>query len=85
MLDFFDLVDGAYNHADDDRTLIERSLELSSKEMEATNEELQRRVLEAEEKTAEFEKLNSLMVGRELKMIELKAKISQYEQDSINK
>lgn len=50
------------------------------------NEELEDRVkertAELEKKTAELEKINSLFVGRELRMIELKEKIQELEREN---
>ena len=66
------LVSDTYDHAEEDRSMIERSLEISSKELG----ELNKKTLDESEKIkaslAETERLNKLMVDRELKMIELK-------------
>lgn len=80
VLAFFDLISTSYKNADADRALVERSLELSSKELSQINARLTQRVKEAEEKTAELEKMNDLMVGRELKMIDLKKEIKSLKQ-----
>lgn len=57
---FIEAVDAAYHQADDDRALIERSLELTSQELIARNEQLRQRREELEimikERTAALEK-----------------------------
>ncbi len=72
IADLLKLVSDTYDHAEDDRLMIERSLEVSSKELG----ELNRKTKEESEKLKtsfeEAERLNKLMIDRELKMIELK-------------
>ncbi len=74
---FLKLVSDTYDHADDDRTMIERSLDISSKELG----DLNKKTLEESEKLKsnllELEKMNKLMIDRELKMIELKKEIEK--------
>ena len=47
--DFLEAVDAAYAQADTDRTMVERSLELMSQELNQRNEELRQRLWEKEE------------------------------------
>ncbi len=69
---FLKLVSDTYDHAEDDRVLIEHSMELSSKELS----ELNKKTIEESDKLktnlGELERMNKLMIDRELKMIELK-------------
>lgn len=53
---FLDAIDEAYRSADDDRLMMERSMELASREIMEQNEELARQV---EEKTVALESLRS--------------------------
>ncbi|MBU2524341.1 hypothetical protein KKG71_04060 [Patescibacteria group bacterium] len=77
--EFIKAVDGAYRNADDDRILAERSLEISSKEMSVINEKLKKEVIESEAKAEKLREMNSFLVNRELKMIELKERIKELE------
>ena len=77
VLKLLETISTSYDNFDNDRLLIERSLELSSKELIEKNKELQDEIKIAEQKAKKIEKLNELMVGRELKMIELKEKIKE--------
>mgnify|MGYP001618146022 CR=1 FL=1 len=45
--------------------------------LKARGEELEKKSRQIEEKLSEVERLNKLMVGRELRMIELKKEIAQ--------
>lgn len=76
LLEFFELVNQTYIHADEGRELIERSLELSSSELTEINTELVKETKQLKAERRKLEKLNKLMVGRELKMIEQKEKIA---------
>lgn len=62
---------------------LERQVNEKTKELQGIKghleEEVARRTQELEEKLFEVEKLNKLMVGREVRMFELKEKIKQYE------
>ena len=62
-------VNTAYHQADTDRTLLERALDLTSKELLKKNQQLQN------EKTS-LEAANRLMMGREERVLELKEEIN---------
>jgi hypothetical protein len=70
-------VSDTYTHTDEDRALIERSLELSSREMMQKNSNLEQEKQKLEEKTHQLERMNKLMIDRELKMVELKQQIKK--------
>ena len=67
-------VSDAYTHSDESYSLLERSLELSSKELEAKVEEARH--------AKELEQLNNFMVGRELKMVELKEEVKKLKEEN---
>ena len=69
---FIKLVSDTYDHAEEDRLLIERSLEISSKELGELNKKLKEEAETMKKNFSELERMNRLMVDRELKMIELK-------------
>ena len=73
--DFLKAISDTYKHNDEDRALIERSLDLSSKELSENNQKLRGNIAAEQAKTDELERMNKLMVDRELKMIELKREI----------
>ena len=72
---FLELIGSTYDHADEDRLLIERSMEISSKEMGELNKKLTAESERIKTNIDELERMNKLMVDRELKMIELKKEI----------
>ncbi|MBU0571422.1 MAG: response regulator [Candidatus Omnitrophica bacterium] len=74
-----ELASAAAAAADTER---KRSEELASinKELRTTNDEVQKAKQELEKRTETVEKLNTFMVGRELKMIELKKRIKELEE-----
>lgn len=74
---FFASVSEAYKRNDEDRGLIERSLEISSRELGEKNQQLRDEIVQAREQAEELEKLNKLMIGRELKMIDLKKQLAK--------
>lgn len=78
---FLKSVSDSYNHADEDRELIERSLDLSSEELNRKNDQLSQEIKQVKEQTDELQRLNDLMVGRELKMISLKKRINELEEE----
>ncbi len=69
------LVSDAYDHAEEDRLLIERSLEISSRELGSLNERTRQESEKLKLTVNELERMNNLMVDRELKMMELKEEI----------
>lgn len=74
---FLQLVDKTYDSAEEDRLLIERSLEISSKEMGALNAQLRADSTELRKEMAKTERMNEFMVDRELKMVALKKEIAE--------
>lgn len=77
MEEFLKLVSDTYDHNDEDRLLIERSLDLSSKELGGLNKKIMEESEKLKTGMSELERINKLMVDRELKMIELKKEISE--------
>lgn len=78
--EFVAAIDSTYTHFDEDRKLLERSIEISSTELQQINEQLKQenealRNSKAENK--ELEQMNKFMIGRELRMAELKETIAQ--------
>ena len=69
---FLKVVSDTYDSAEEDRKLIERSLEISSKELGGLNEKLRAESDAQKKNIDELARMNKLMVDRELKMIELK-------------
>jgi two-component system NtrC family sensor kinase len=65
-------VSDTYDHAEEDRLMIERSLEISSKELGELNKKTKEESDKIKTNLGETEHLNTLMIDRELKMIELK-------------
>ena len=78
----FAAISDTYTHFDEDRRLIERSLELSSKEMNEKNELLNAEIAKAKQSTDEFRRLNKFMINRELKMVELKELIEKLKDEN---
>jgi len=79
----FNAISETYVHFDEDRLLIERSLELSSKEMNEKNKLLSEEIANVQKNSKEIKHLNDFMINRELKMVELKKNIKKLE-DEIN-
>jgi hypothetical protein len=80
MTRFFQTVSDTYESNDQDRELIERSLDLSSKELVGINEKMAKEASALNEKSEELERFNKLMIGRELQMIELKRQIKELQE-----
>lgn len=81
---FLAAVSDVYEHCDHDRLLLGRSLELSSKELTDINRQLRgeiEKVKAGRAENRELEKMNKLMVGRELEMIKLKEGIKKLEEE----
>jgi two-component system, NtrC family, sensor kinase len=70
--EFLKIVSDTYDHAEEDRKMIERSLDLSSKELGDLNKKTMDEAEKLKKSVGELERMNKLMVDRELKMIELK-------------
>src|SRR5438105_1567046 len=70
-------VSETYQHYEDDHALIERSLEISSRELTENNQKLRQEVANAQDNASDFQKMNALVVGRELRMVELKDEIKK--------
>jgi uncharacterized membrane-anchored protein len=77
--EFLKLVSDVYDHSDEDRLMMERSLDISSKELEEFNRKTREEADKMKVTLAETDRMNKLMVNRELKMMELKKRISEYE------
>jgi|GEM_PF-2370184 len=73
---FLEAVSDAYTHADEDRARAERSLDLSSKEMAEVNGKLEEEIKRVKEQADELERLNTVMIGRELRVIDLKKEVN---------
>jgi hypothetical protein len=69
------MVSDTYDHAEEDRQMIERSLEISSKELGEYNARTKEESEKLKKTVDELERMNKLMIDRELKMIELKKEI----------
>ncbi|MES2006650.1 MAG: hypothetical protein V4436_00915 [Patescibacteria group bacterium] len=76
---FLTLVSDTYDHAEEDRLMIERSLDISSKELGELNKKTREESDKIKESLGETERMNTLMIDRELKMIELKKRIAELE------
>lgn len=74
---FLVLVEGAYSNFNDDKAMLERSLEISSKEHIELNTKIKEESEKLKTNFIELERMNKLMVDRELKMIELKKEIEE--------
>ena len=70
------LVSETYDHSEEDRLMIERSMEISSKELGQLNTQVREESEALKTKLKELERMNNLMVDRELRMIELKKEIA---------
>lgn len=75
MSELIALIDATYVHNDEDRELIERSLDISSQELGGLNKRLREESDSMKKTLDELGRMNKLMINRELKMIELKKEI----------
>lgn len=62
------------------RKKVETELKEKNQEMENINEELNQRQVILEQRTKELGTMNKLMIGRELKMTELKQQVKQLQE-----
>ncbi|MBN3037719.1 MAG: hypothetical protein JW834_04720 [Candidatus Diapherotrites archaeon] len=83
---FIKAIDEAYKQADKDRAMVERSLELISDEFMALNRKLKADIErgkhaeeQLKEKLSEVEKLNKFLLGREMRIVDLKEKLEDLE------
>ncbi len=76
-----DMISETYTNFEDDHNLIERSLELSSRELNELNEKLRADNSATKKRADELKLLNEVMMGRELKMIELKNEIKSLREE----
>ncbi len=71
---------------EEEKQVLEIKVRARNRELEEMNKELEERIKERtseiEKKLKEFEKINKLMVGRELKMIELKKELEKYKKEN---
>jgi len=72
---FFEVISRTYDSFEEDRKMTERSMEISSRELSEANKVLSQEVAKSKKRAFDLEKLNSLMINRELKMMELKKEI----------
>lgn len=77
-----DIVSKTYEDYEREYALMERSLNISSKELMEANKNIQNEFKSTQERASELERLNQLMVDRELKMIELKEEIKKLKADT---
>lgn len=70
-------INKTYEDYDKEHDLIERSLEISSKELTELNEKLRGEVETTEGRAKKLEDLNEMMIDREIKMVELKKELKE--------
>ena len=75
VAEFLQAIDEAYEQADVDRTLLERSLELVSRELMQKHDALKQETQRLEAKMKQLELLNAAMMGREERILELKQEL----------
>lgn len=78
---FLQVISKTYTDNDREHALIERSLEISSKELTEANKRLRQEITTTIERAEKLEKLNDLMIDREIKMVELKKDIKKLKQE----
>ncbi len=76
-----DIVNQQLKAANQQLVASEQQLRAANQQMVAANQQLSASEKKVQEKVLELESSNKLMVGRELKMVELKEKIARYEKD----
>jgi chromosome segregation ATPase len=81
QLKLFEAISKTYSDYEKDYALVERSLDLSSKELSEVNNRIRSEADTIKERATELEKLNGLMINRELKMVELKERIRLLQQE----
>ena len=74
---FLKLVSEAYDRAEEDRHTIEHTMKLSSKELAELSAKTHVDSQKLQEALIETERINKLMIDRELKMIELKEQLAR--------
>ncbi len=72
LKNFFTVVSNTYTHFDEDMALIDHSMDVSSKELLEINKNLKEQQLLSAARTAELERMNNIMIDRELRIVELK-------------
>ena len=80
---FLRLVDETYNHNEEDRAMIERSMDISSKELSELNKKLQTESSALRAKLNELENINKLAMDKELKLVDLKKRVAGLEEEII--
>ena len=79
--DLLQVISKTYADNNREHALIERSLEISSKELTEANERLRQEIVAAIDRAEKLEKLNDIMIDREIKMVELKKDIKKLTQE----
>ena len=74
------VISKTYTDNEREHALLDRSLEISSKELTETNRQLRHEISTTTERAEKLGKLNDLMVDREIKMVELKKDIKALKQ-----
>src|SRR4051812_45586833 len=80
---FLKVVNDTYDHNEEDRAMIERSLDISSKELSELNKRLQLESSALRSKLSELEHINKLAASQEAKMLNLKKKVTALEEEII--
>ena len=73
---FLTVISDSYDHADADRLLLERSIDISSRELSDINKELKKEAERIQTSLMELEVKNKLMLDKELEMAELKKEVA---------
>lgn len=75
--DLFEAVSKTYEDYESEYALIERSLDISSKELTELNQRLHEEIAAANERATKLESLNDMMIDREIVMVDLKKEIKK--------